>query len=77
VELGLDRGRPDRVQDPPFDRLAEHDVAWPDGKAGPDESADQVADPVVARVLPSLFMRLVDASEDDSDRRGQDRRDPG
>jgi hypothetical protein len=40
------------VQDPTFDRLAEHDVAGPDGKAGPNEVAHQVAQRIEGLALP-------------------------
>jgi hypothetical protein len=61
VELGLDRERPDRMQGPPLDRFAEHDVAGPDGKTRPDEVADQVAQRIESLVRPAELEDLVDA----------------
>jgi hypothetical protein len=51
------------MQDPAFDWLSEHDVARSDRKSRPDEVADEIADPVVARVFPPKIQRLVDAAE--------------
>ena len=64
VQAGLGRQRPDRMQCPALDGLAEHDVAGPHRKPCPDEVPDEIADSVVARVLPPVFQRLVDAPED-------------
>lgn len=63
MQLGLGRQRQDRMQDPAFDWLSEHDVARSDRKSRPDEVADEIADLVVARVFPPKIQRLVDAAE--------------